>query len=227
MPVELFERPLAEVVEAGLLEQRGAHPPGVVAGHRLGVVVEVDQECFVVAALDEAVGVTVEGWLRLLAGEPCHHGGRQDVAFEVGDGSRLGGRQVGGVADHEHVRVALGLEGGGVGRDEGESVAEAGGAANVGGASVHRHDHGQVEADLPPVEGPESAGSAVDLAGAEVGDHVDVLPGEDAGELPVADLAGEPHRAAWRSRGRPGPSYGGDGSTSRQGRRTRSAPRGT
>ena len=40
-------------------------------------------------------------------------------------------------------------------------------------AAVHRHRHGQVEADLAAVERDEPAAVGVDLAGVELGDHVD------------------------------------------------------
>ena len=61
VPVEPLEHQLAEVVHAALLQQRHADAGGEVAGQRLGVVVEVDQQRLAEAGLDEAVGVAVVG----------------------------------------------------------------------------------------------------------------------------------------------------------------------
>ena len=67
VPVEPLEHELAEVVETRLLEQWQSQPSRVVAGQRLGVVVEVDEQRLVEAGLDEAVGVAVEaGFERLV-----------------------------------------------------------------------------------------------------------------------------------------------------------------
>ena len=48
----------------------------------------------------------------------------QGLALEVGDRAGLGGGDVGGVTQHEHVRCRLGLQRVLVGRDEDELVAE-------------------------------------------------------------------------------------------------------
>ncbi len=68
VPVQPLEHQLPEVVQPRLLQQR--HRPctsGEVAGKRLGVVVEVDQQRLVEAGLDEAVRVSVVGGVERLA----------------------------------------------------------------------------------------------------------------------------------------------------------------
>ena len=69
VPVDPLERELAEVVEPRLAQQRQPEHGWEVAGQRLGLVVEVDQERFVEAGLDEAVGVPVVNGVQLLVGE--------------------------------------------------------------------------------------------------------------------------------------------------------------
>ncbi len=85
---------------------------------------------------------------------------RQHLALEVGDRSSLGGGHVGGVAEGEHVRLDLRLEGVRVDRDEIELVAEAGRAADVAGAAVQRDHHGQVEGHLALVVGDQALPAA-------------------------------------------------------------------
>src|ERR1039457_1597946 len=126
VPVELLEGELAEVVHAGLPQQGQAEAGRVVAGERFGVVVEVDQQGPAEAGLDEAVGVAVEGGGQRLATQELVDVGGQHVAFEMGNGSCFGGRDVGGVAEGEHVGLYRGLERAGVHRNEAELVAESG-----------------------------------------------------------------------------------------------------
>ena len=125
VPVHGLEQQLAEVVEPRLLQERQANLRGVVAGQRLGVVVEVDQQRLVEPGLDEAVGVAVEPRLERFAGQEPAHVADEGLALEVGDRTGLGGGNVGGVADDEDVRRGLRLQGVLVGGDEVELVAEA------------------------------------------------------------------------------------------------------
>src|SRR6266540_5518363 len=69
VPVDPLEHQLAEVVEPRLAQQRQPECAGEVAGERLGLVVEVDQQRLMEAGLDEAVGVTVVAGVELLVGE--------------------------------------------------------------------------------------------------------------------------------------------------------------
>ncbi len=98
---------------------------GEVAGQRLGVVVEVDEQGLVEPGLDEAVGVPVETGLERLAGEEPAHVADERLALEVGDRTGLGRRHVGGVTDDEDVRCGLRLQGVLVGGNEVELVAQA------------------------------------------------------------------------------------------------------
>src|SRR6266496_5659344 len=63
VPVDPLEHQFAEVVEPGLAQQRQR---AEVAGQRLGLVVEVDQQRLVETGLDEAVGVAVVARVALL-----------------------------------------------------------------------------------------------------------------------------------------------------------------
>src|SRR5215472_15975239 len=110
VPVELLESELAEVVEAGLLQQRQADGPREPPGDRLGLVVVVDEERLAEAALDEAVGVAVEPRAQRLPRKEAAHVADQGLALEVGDRASLGSPDVGGVADDEYVGAGLGLE---------------------------------------------------------------------------------------------------------------------
>lgn len=69
VPVQPLEGELAEVVGVRLLQQRQADGGREVAGQRLGVVVEVDEQGLVEAGLDEAVGVSVVRRVQRLSGE--------------------------------------------------------------------------------------------------------------------------------------------------------------
>src|SRR6266705_896544 len=69
VPVDRLEQQLAEVIEPGFAEQRQPDRGREVTGQRLGLVVEVDQQRFVEAGLDEAVGMPVEAGLELLVRE--------------------------------------------------------------------------------------------------------------------------------------------------------------
>ena len=62
VPIRPLESQLADVIQVALLEEgEGAHTGDrVLAGERLSVVVEVDEQALAVTALDEAVGVAVE-----------------------------------------------------------------------------------------------------------------------------------------------------------------------
>src|SRR5579864_5068866 len=110
VPVEPLEHQLAEVVERGLLEQRETGGDREVAGKRLCVVVEVDEQGFVEAGLDEAVGVPVEAGLERLVGEEVADVVDHRFAFEMRDRSGFGRGHVGGITDHEHVRSGFGLK---------------------------------------------------------------------------------------------------------------------
>ena len=125
VPVDRLEQELAEVVEPRLLQQRQADLGRVVAGQRLGVVVEVDEQRLVEPGLDEAVGVPVEPGFERLAGEETSHVADERLAFEVGDRPGFRRGNVGGVADDEDVRRGLRLQRVLVGGDEVELVAEA------------------------------------------------------------------------------------------------------
>ena len=114
------------MVEPRLAQQRQADRGREVAGQRLGVVVEVDQQRLVEAGLDEAVGVPVVAGLELLAGEVAGDVLGEHLGLEVGDRAGLRGRQVGRVAEREHVRLRRRLQRVLVGRDEAERVAEPG-----------------------------------------------------------------------------------------------------
>ena len=151
------------MVEPRLLQQRQPDPGRIVAGKRLGVVVEVDEQRLVEAGLDEAVRVAVEAGVERLAVEEAPQVLDQHLAFEVGDRPGLRRRHTGRVADREHVRRDLGLQGVLVDLDEAELVAEARRAAHVRGAAVQRYDDGEVEGHLALVVGDELAALAVDL----------------------------------------------------------------
>src|SRR5215471_16290972 len=60
VPVQRLEGQLAEVVQAGRPQQWQTERAWVMPRHRLGVVVEVDQQGQAAAGLDEAVRVPVE-----------------------------------------------------------------------------------------------------------------------------------------------------------------------
>jgi hypothetical protein len=62
-----------------------------VAGQRLGLVVEVDQQRLVEAGLDEAVGVPVVAGVEFVAGQVAGDVLGEDLGLEVGDRSRLRG----------------------------------------------------------------------------------------------------------------------------------------
>ena len=106
-----------------------------------------------------------------------------EPAFEVG--------QVGGVAEREHVRLRGRLQRVLVGRDEAERVAEAGRALDVGGAAVQRDGRRAGRRGARAVVGDELAADAVDLAGAELGHELDLLLGEQVGEVLGGDRLGE------------------------------------
>ena len=175
VPVEPLEGELPEVVEAGLAQQRQADAAGEPPRDRLGVVVEVDQQRLAEAAFDEAVGMAVEAGAQRLAAEEAGDVAGQDLALEMGDRAGLGGADVGGIADDEDVRAGLGLQGVLVDGDEAQRIAKTGRALDVRLTAVHRHRHGQVEADLAAVERDEPAAVGVDLTGVELGHHVDAL----------------------------------------------------
>ncbi len=62
VPVHPVEHEFPQVVHSRLFEQRQRPDPGEgeFARYRLVVVVEVDQQTFIEARLDKAVGVTIE-----------------------------------------------------------------------------------------------------------------------------------------------------------------------
>ena len=202
VPVELLEGQLAQVVQAGLAEQRQAQAGGIVSGERLGVVVEVDQQGLAGAGLDEAVGVAVESGGQRLPGQEAADIAGQDVALEVGDGTRLGRRHVGRVAQGKHIGLGCRLERARVNRDEAEFVTEPGRVLDIGGPAVQRDDHGQVERHHALVIGDQPAcrmmprracpdGARLDGAGVELGHQVDALVRQQAAELLIADGFGE------------------------------------
>jgi hypothetical protein len=89
VPVEPLERELAEVVEPGLSQQRQADAGGEATRDGLGVVVEVDQQRFAEAALDETVRVAVESGAQRLARQDADDVAGQDLALEVSDRAGL------------------------------------------------------------------------------------------------------------------------------------------
>src|SRR6266508_5493004 len=82
VPVDPLEHQFAEVVEPRLAQQRQR---AEVARQRLGLVVEVDQQCLVEAGLDETVGVAVVARVELLVGEETRDVLGQHLRLEVGD----------------------------------------------------------------------------------------------------------------------------------------------
>ena len=68
---------------------------------RLGLVVEVDQQCLVEAGLDEAVRVPVVAGLEVAAVQEAGDVLDEDLGLEVRDRPGLRGREVGGVAEGE------------------------------------------------------------------------------------------------------------------------------
>src|SRR6266508_6035806 len=90
VPVHPAERQLAPVVDLGLFEQgeRADAANRVLAGQRLGVVVEVDEQALAVAGLHEAVGVPVEASGHRLAAGVLEEVVREDLHREVRDGDR-------------------------------------------------------------------------------------------------------------------------------------------
>src|SRR6266545_5306341 len=91
VPVDPLEQQLAEVVEPRLAQQRQPECGGEVAGERLGLVVEVDQQRLMEAGLDEAVGVAVVAGVELLVGEVAGDVLGQHLGLEVRDRARLRG----------------------------------------------------------------------------------------------------------------------------------------
>src|SRR6266540_1527614 len=125
VPVEPLEHELAEMVEPRLPQQRErAGRRRESSRPRLLVVVEVDQERLLEPGLDEAVGVPVEARDQVASGEEALDVLAQHLALEMGDGAGLRARQVGRVAEREHVRRGVRLERALVGRHEAERVAE-------------------------------------------------------------------------------------------------------
>ena len=96
----------------------------------LGLVVEVDQEGFVEAGLDEAVGVAVEAGFELATFEEAADVAEQRLALEMRHRSGLRGRDVGGVAQREHVGRNGRLKRPAVDDDEAELIAQPGQAAD-------------------------------------------------------------------------------------------------
>ena len=116
----------------------------VLAGQRLGVVVEVDQQRLVVTGLDEAVGVAVEGPGHRSARDVLEEVVDEDLDREVRDRAGLGGGDVAGVADGEDVVVRRREQGVLVDGHVVELVAEPRAGDEVG-AHVQRDRHQQVE----------------------------------------------------------------------------------
>ena len=131
VPVDPLEGELAQVVDPRLAQERQAELGREAPRQRLDLVVEVDQQRLVEARLDEAVGVSVVAGLELAAGEEAGDVLGQHLGLEVRDRSGLRGREVGRVAESEHVGLRLRLERGLVRRDEAERVAEARPALDV------------------------------------------------------------------------------------------------
>ena len=191
VPVQPAERQLPEVVQPRLPQQRQPDPAGEPPGKRLSVVVEVDEQRLARPAFYEAVGVPVERRVQRLAREVPGDVPRDDLALEVGHRACLGRGNVGGVADHEHVRPRLGLQGPLVREHEAELVAKAGRAFDIGLAAVQRDHDRQVERDLTAVVGDELPARAVYLAGVELRDDADAHVLEQPAELTVAHGLGE------------------------------------
>src|SRR5215831_14400116 len=83
VPVELLESELAEMVEAGFLQQRQADGPREPPGDRLGLVGVVNEKRPAEPALDEAVGVAVEPRAQRLRRQEAAHVADQDLALEM------------------------------------------------------------------------------------------------------------------------------------------------
>ncbi len=137
------------MVHLGFLEQGEGADAGqrVVAGQRLDVVVEVDQQALAEARLDEAVGVAVEGGQHLQAVDVAQEVVGEAVDGEVGHRAGLGGGQGGGVAQDEDVGVLRRQERVLVHRDVVELVAQAGARDHLV-AHVERHGDQQVVLQL-------------------------------------------------------------------------------
>ncbi len=75
------------MVQPGLRQQRQTDAGRIVARQRLGVVVEIDQQGFVEAGLDEAVGVPVEALIERIPGQVAVNILDQHLTFEVRDRS--------------------------------------------------------------------------------------------------------------------------------------------
>src|SRR6516164_666174 len=163
VPVELLESELAEMVEAGLLQQRQADGPREPPGDRLGLVVVVNEERPAEAALDEAVGVAVEPRAQRLRRKKAAHVADQDLALEMGNRASLGRAEVGGVADDEDVRAGLGLERPLIAGHKAERVTQPGRPADVGLPAMRGDDHRQIEAGLTAVERNEPPAGRVHL----------------------------------------------------------------
>ena len=149
---------------------------------RFGLVVEVDEQGLAEAGLDEAVGVPVERGRQVASRKEPDEIVDEHLAFEVGDRSGLRGRHVGGVTDREDVLLGRGLQGRLVRGHEVEVVAETCAATHIFGATVQRHDDGQIERHFAAVVTDEPAADTIDLAGVELADEVDVLLLQQRGE---------------------------------------------
>ena len=141
VPVDVPEGELAQVVGPGLLEEAERADVGerVLAGQRLGVVVEVDQHRLVVTGLHEAVRVAVEGPGHRLARDVLEEVVDEDVDGEVGHRAGLRRGDVAGVADGEDRVVRRREQRVLVDRDVVQLVAEAGTGHEVG---AHVQGHG-------------------------------------------------------------------------------------
>ena len=120
------EGQLGEVVEAALLEQpQRAHTrEREGARERLGLVVEVEEQCLAGTGLDEAVRVAIEGGGHRLAPHVVHEVVGEQLEREVRRRPGLRDRQVGRVADGEDRVIAGGQQRLAVDRDAVELVAE-------------------------------------------------------------------------------------------------------
>ena len=120
--------------------------------------------------------MTVAGLVELAALEEPDDVVDQDLALEVSDRPGLGGRQVRGVADGEHVRTDLGLQRGNVRRYEVHRIAQTRAAPHVGRTAVQRRHDGEVELELSAVVADELPGAvarALHRPGVELGDEFD------------------------------------------------------
>ncbi len=138
------------------------------AADGFGVVVEIDQERFVEAGLDEAVRVTVVAGVEFVAHQEPPDVLDERLALEMSDRSGLRDRHAGRVTDREHVRLHLRLEGALVGEHEVERVAESRRRSDERRAAVDGNHHSEIKPHLAAIEPDQPLARPVDLTGVEL-----------------------------------------------------------